>query len=301
VAASASPSASIVSRACEEDLARRDVRLEALGQRIAERERRLEAIRDRSRRARDAALESAEKDDAVDTYNGLVDEYNRLVTEYNRALRRQNALLRRADVGRERYRDAVNRCLAEREATWESAAAAIESRLGDEASGLAGVPTKVECHPASVWARIERESRNSRYELGGYVEDGEATIHLAPGVCRALDVLVRDGPGGLRCLRTTLRLGAPVCPPRVFVLADAIETLAHEASHVAGVEDEAVATCNGIQWTVGLAGQLGIAEAAARRLARAQLRFVDRPPEYRSRECRRGGALDLEPETPAWP
>jgi hypothetical protein len=228
--------------------------------------------------------------------------YNQLVDGYNRAARELNRLLGRADDARELYGEEVTRCLAERESTWNEAVSSLERRLGSAAGMLVGGPVSVECEPVSVWSERERETGDPEYRLGGYVDEGESTIHLAPRVCFALDALYRRGAGDLRCLRPMLRLRVPVCPPRIFELADAIETVAHEAMHVRGIGSEAVATCYGIQQAARIGIEaFGLGAAGARRLAAVELRFVERPPEYRSRECRAGGELDLAPDTPGWP
>jgi len=86
-------------------------------------------------------------------------------------------------------------------------------------------------------------------------------------------------------------------------VARALHVLAHESSHLAGVRDEAVADCYGLQRTALAAEDLGADPAEAELLARIALadRAVTAPPDYRSAECRDGGALDLDPSTSAWP
>jgi hypothetical protein len=85
--------------------------------------------------------------------------------------------------------------------------------------------------------------------------------------------------------------------------ARAIHVLAHESSHLAGVRDEAAADCYGLQRTAFAAEDLGASPEEAARLARLALaeRAVTAPPDYRSPECRDGGALDLDPGSPIWP
>jgi hypothetical protein len=79
--------------------------------------------------------------------------------------------------------------------------------------------------------------------------------------------------------------------------------LAHESSHLAGVRDEAAADCYGLQRTAVAAQDLGADRAEAERLARIALveRTLTAPPDYRSPECRDGGALDLDPGSSVWP
>jgi hypothetical protein len=86
-------------------------------------------------------------------------------------------------------------------------------------------------------------------------------------------------------------------------VARALHVLAHESSHLAGVRDEAVADCYGLQRTAFVAERLGADSAEAERLARLALaeRRVTAPADYRSSECHDGGALDLDPDSPVWP
>lgn len=86
-------------------------------------------------------------------------------------------------------------------------------------------------------------------------------------------------------------------------VARALHVLAHESSHLAGVRNEAEADCYGLQRTAVVAEDLGADPAEAERLARIALdeRRVTAPPEYRSAECRDGGALDLDPTSSVWP
>jgi hypothetical protein len=86
-------------------------------------------------------------------------------------------------------------------------------------------------------------------------------------------------------------------------VARALHVLAHESSHLAGVRDEAEADCYGLQRTAVAAEGLGADPAEAERLARIALaeRAITAPADYRSPECRNGGALDLDPRSSAWP
>ena len=81
----------------------------------------------------------------------------------------------------------------------------------------------------------------------------------------------------------------------------ALTTLAHEAQHVAGARDEAKAECAALQTVDTVGAALGLPKATANRLARLTMRRVSLPPNYRSEQCKRGGTLDQEPETRAWP
>lgn len=85
--------------------------------------------------------------------------------------------------------------------------------------------------------------------------------------------------------------------------AIAIKALAHEAWHLAGYRDEAVADCYALQRVAAVASSLGAPDAPAL-VARALLLYRGRAttaPAYYSPECRAGGALDLSPADSAWP
>lgn len=85
--------------------------------------------------------------------------------------------------------------------------------------------------------------------------------------------------------------------------ARSLHVLAHESSHLAGVRNEAAADCYGLQRTAFVAENLGADAAEARRLAviAVEERHVTAPDDYRSPQCRAGGALDLDPGSEAWP
>ena len=83
--------------------------------------------------------------------------------------------------------------------------------------------------------------------------------------------------------------------------------LAHEATHLRGVRNEAETECYALQEGVELGRQLGLDAGTARALMRAQ-RDQDLSDEsvqrldYRLPEgCRNGGSLDLRPDDPSFP
>jgi len=82
----------------------------------------------------------------------------------------------------------------------------------------------------------------------------------------------------------------------------AVEALAHEAYHLAGVQDEAATQCYGLQAMRWVAARLGLPpDVGAAYVAEAVRRYPSLPEGYRSAECREGGALDLHPETGVFP
>jgi hypothetical protein len=82
----------------------------------------------------------------------------------------------------------------------------------------------------------------------------------------------------------------------------AVLTLAHEAYHTAGVQDEALTNCYAIQGMAWTAERLGAAAGEAELLARAMeaLEPAQDSP-YGTNDCHAGGRLDLHPETPDFP
>jgi hypothetical protein len=74
-----------------------------------------------------------------------------------------------------------------------------------------------------------------------------------------------------------------------------IETVAHEAQHLKGIGDEATAECYGLQHHAVVSQRFGATAAQARTMALDYFTLVypSLDAEYRSPECRDGGALDL--------
>lgn len=70
--------------------------------------------------------------------------------------------------------------------------------------------------------------------------------------------------------------------------------LAHEAEHLAGRRNEAVAECYGLQDVAGVARRLGAPPGAAYALARLayERQYPAMPDAYRSEACHPGGQLD---------
>jgi hypothetical protein len=162
----------------------------------------------------------------------------------------------------------------------------IEPRLGRVVERLTGEPSEVRCWANADWRALTEVWPH--VELEAYSR-GDERVHLANSVCTPLVELYRGRlPGD-----TAGRLG----------LAWAVNVLAHESEHRAGVANEATAQCYAMQKVARVATWLG----ASRRLARslAGLMWSDvyetMPDAYRSAQCRDGGRLDLRPASSAWP
>lgn len=88
-----------------------------------------------------------------------------------------------------------------------------------------------------------------------------------------------------------------------FGSAVAVHVLAHEAIHLRGWTNEAVAECYGLQHTAQVARALGAPARKAQLLARLYWEQVypDMPDEYRTTDCVDGGRLDLHKDSDIWP
>lgn len=85
--------------------------------------------------------------------------------------------------------------------------------------------------------------------------------------------------------------------------AIAVHVLTHEAMHVAGDRNEATTECRALQndarTVVLLGGSAEQGSALAERIVTDV--YPTMSEEYRTAECRPGGALDLTPEDGSWP
>ena len=233
--------------------------------------------------------------------NALVDDHNGAVDAHNAATERLNARLEERNAADRETREALERCAdATRELPEDQAAhlAALEGLLAEPASAIAGREATVHCSGSDGWPGRDGDER-----VLGYVREGEPRIHLAPEVCHALHAqLALLPPADLACVRRAREEDRRLCPPREELLVRSIATVAHEALHVAGELDEARAECFGLQQTHRVGEALGLDPATARTLAWYAWRFPQVPEDYRSPECRAGGALDRRPPgATGWP
>jgi transposase-like protein len=179
-----------------------------------------------------------------------------------------------------------------------SAESRIEPRLSRVASSLAGRRAEVRCWSREDWKRLALQRtgwiHRSRSRLGpwsAYASKDHLRAHLAPAICASLVRLAYER--------------IPVESDRwPAALAFSVATLAHEAQHLRGVSNEALAECYGMQSIAVAARKLGRTEEEGRYLA---WRFWEkqypnhRNPAYMSEECRDGGRLDLRPQVDVWP
>ena len=175
--------------------------------------------------------------------------------------------------------------------------AAEESRLAAIAGEIARRPVSIHCQGAVGEALdVTAEAGSVEFDASGRPAD---LADIKRNVCHRLQSFskARKSPK-FGCLDTPSR-----CDASVVNDAIALDVLAHESWHLEGNQNEAVTECYAEQTVGFVATKLGSDDVQARGLARLVhlLVYPQMPDEYRSGECRDGGALDLRPASPAWP
>ena len=175
----------------------------------------------------------------------------------------------------------------DREAGWPSVPAAerarAERRYAAEAARIAGRPVTVRCDDSYSFTGVGSDA-------AGVAFIPRALAYLQPAICRSLYRITFEGSLGAR-----------------DDAAFAITVLAHEATHLRGVRNEAETECLALQEGVSLGRRLGLDAATARELMRAQRdrdlsdASVQRLDYRLPPECRNGGSLDLRPNDPTFP
>jgi hypothetical protein len=159
----------------------------------------------------------------------------------------------------------------------------LEAALAKAAGILAGVQVSVRCETVDqAWIDVHPER--------GYVsvaEDGRPEHHavITYDTCNDLaDWLGSDKQN----------------PSDAQVLA--VHVLTHEAMHMSGILDEALAECAAVQRDTRAAGLLGASPAQARRLARHYwlVDYHQLPDTYRDLRCGADGALDEHLSDSPW-
>jgi hypothetical protein len=182
-----------------------------------------------------------------------------------------------------------------------------EHRLAGVASELAGRDVQVRCQ--GFWSELlDIQDRAGEVQF----RDGAPpdSTFLTRKTCRDLKRFRTQATHPeLECLLTVdwsswdlARDFDSPCADAARPVTQALTILAHESMHLRGFVDEAVAQCYAIQevaWTTMRLGGTPAEGAAVASFALAQEPAL--PSEYQSGECRAGGALDLNPQTPAFP
>jgi len=175
----------------------------------------------------------------------------------------------------------------DRDAGWTSVPARqraqAELRFSTEAARIAGRPVTVRCDDDYSFTGVGSDA-------AGVAFIPRSLAYLEPSVCRSLYRISFEH-----------RIGAR------DDAAFAITVLAHEATHLRGVRNEAETECFALQEGVRLGQRLGLSADTARALMRAQ-RDRDLSDESIARldyrlppGCRNGGTLDLRPQDPVFP
>ena len=160
--------------------------------------------------------------------------------------------------------------------------ARAEAAFSLEATAIAGRPAGVVCDTSGRHVGIVQEADGAAL-VGGRV------AYLVPALC---DQLYQ--------LRFKHRV------PSFSQTARAIAVLAHEAWHLHGVSDEALANCYAFQSGVETGVHLGLSESRARAMMREQL--ANNPSDSAGDTrylvppgCRNGGEYDLHPGSDRFP
>jgi hypothetical protein len=151
-----------------------------------------------------------------------------------------------------------------------------EERLSAVASAIAGRDVRVRCPGVRgrvfSWDTVEG---SVRFDAGGRPAD---ETRLRTFTCRELDALAEGRrEGALACGH------GPACDD----LALAVDVLAHESFHLAGVIDEAAAECHAVQTLAWTAQRLGATAEQGRALMQRYIEtgYPRLPSGYRSPTC----------------
>jgi hypothetical protein len=167
-----------------------------------------------------------------------------------------------------------------------------QDRLALIASDLAGRKVSVRC-PSFLAGLVDVRGEAGRVQFDA---SGRPASHtdLSPQTCKALRHLDRVD---FNCVERA------DCGFKQFNAAWAAHTLAHEAFHLRGFEDEGLAECYALQNTAFVAERLGVKTRQARELQAWIYKrgYPNEPTEYQSPGCYDGGPLDLRPQQTTFP
>jgi hypothetical protein len=172
-------------------------------------------------------------------------------------------------------------------AGWPSVSKANQARaerlFTAEAARIARHPVTVRCDDGYAYTGVGSDA-------AGVAFIPRKLAYLEPTICRSLYRIAFEHEVGAR-----------------DDAAFAVTVLAHEATHLRGITNEAETECYALQEGVRLGERLGLASGTARDLMVAQ-RNTDLSDtsisrlDYRlPKGCRNGGSLDLRPNDPSFP
>lgn len=169
-------------------------------------------------------------------------------------------------------------------------AAGADARLTDAARAMLPADVTVWCWNETVWSEAERrlaqEIGEKGAEFGGIADPYAYDIHLDGWVCDELAAL------------------EPGSDDDELAQADALSIFTHETRHFSSTGSlEAATECAALQRMDEMGAALGASEEHREKLQRLAWEelYPTLPQEYRSAECKAGGVLDREPETPEFP
>ena len=167
-----------------------------------------------------------------------------------------------------------------------------QQTLAGIATELAGHPVGVRC-PGFLRALVDTHGEPGRVQ---FTADGRPAPYtdLAPSTCSALRHLDHVD---FACADTR------TCGYKEFKAAWAAHTLAHEAFHLRGFQDEGITECYAFQNTAFVAERLGVATRQAQELQAWLYKdaYPNEPEDYRAADCYDGGPLDLRPQSAVFP
>lgn len=138
----------------------------------------------------------------------------------------------------------------------------------------------------------------------GVSSDG--VIHLTKDICQDMRTAKTWTAAERACIVIDQDLSRRACFPRVNFGIRAMQILAHEALHGAGVSDEHITDCYALQKIYFVAQSIGIDAPLARAASRyyvSHYNLARQPTKdcILPSACRNGGALDLNPDSDDWP
>jgi hypothetical protein len=167
-----------------------------------------------------------------------------------------------------------------------------QDQLSAIASDLAGRKVGVRC-PSFLAGLVDVHGEAGRVRFDGQGRPANHT-DLSPETCKALRRLDRVD---FTCIERRS------CGFNQFDAAWAAHTLAHEAFHLRGYQDEGVTECYALQNTAFVAERLGVPTRQAKEIQQwLYVRgYPNEPTDYQSPGCSDGGPLDLRPQSPSFP
>jgi hypothetical protein len=170
----------------------------------------------------------------------------------------------------------------------------LQPRYRAAAAQLTSREFDVRCWDKADWTRVQDEAAAfqdvASVDVDGFANFYTGHVNLSPQVCSALDELTYSDE-------------RPDASDALDRLAYGAFVLAHETDHIVGVDDEAVATCDGAQSIERVARGLGADAAYAGKLAEAYWEdlYPQEPPDYRTLACGPDRPLDRSPGDGRWP